>query len=357
MALDNYHCSYYDDGHCVLPPPPQMDWDWELQFHALVGGDAAGARDGIHESAFPAMLGVESPESSSSEASSGGYLQDAVAHWSDRCKRQRVAEAAPPRRPAAATNEDLYCLLQNFWDSSRSGEGGHLFRDLNIMIPECDGSFVSGEDDASGWEQEQEQEQGQGPERGSGSVGVSGAGRRSGSPPPLHGSISSASSRTATTATGQAAAQQLQLQKATSAGAAHAAAQPGRRGNYSSCAQGEAERVVAKQRRQPPSSSRAASTSPRSSLTGKEKKDIGVLYPFAVVKPLGLQGGGAATLNDVNQRILKRPARPVRHPVGHFACSPAAYAHGLGLSGKAVVSLTRIRTAGKGTITIIRTRG
>ncbi|KAG8072586.1 hypothetical protein GUJ93_ZPchr0006g46390 [Zizania palustris] len=359
MALDNYHCSYYDDGHCVLPPPPpQMDWDWELQFDALVGGDAgagAGARGGIHEGAFPAMPGVESPESSSSEASSGAYLQDAVAHWSDRCKRQRVvAEAAPPpRRPAAATNEDLYCLLQNFWDSGSSGEGRRLFHGLNIMIPECGGSFVSGEDDASGWEQ------GQGPERGSGSAGVSGAGRRRGSPPPVHGSISSASSRTATTATGQAAAQQLQLQKATSAGAAHAAAQPGRRGNYSSCAQGKADRVVAnkQERRQPPSSSRAASTSPRSSLTGKEKKDIGVLYPFAVVKPLGLQGGGAATLNDVNQRILKRPARPVRHPVGHFACSPAAYAHGLGLSGKAVVSLTRIRTAGKGTITIIRTRG
>ncbi len=60
------------------------------------------------------VVGLESPESSSSEASSG-YLQDAVAHWSDRCnKRQRMAEAAaPPRRPAAAAaNEDLHCLLQ-----------------------------------------------------------------------------------------------------------------------------------------------------------------------------------------------------------------------------------------------------
>ncbi|KXG31190.1 hypothetical protein SORBI_3004G314100 [Sorghum bicolor] len=89
----------------------------------------------------------------------------------------------------------------------------------------------------------------------------------------------------------------------------------------------------------------------------KEKRGVGVLYPFAVVKPLGLDDGRMTTLDDVNQRILKRPARPVRHPVGPFACGPAVTAHGLGLSGKAVVSLTKIRTGGNGTITIIRTRG
>lgn len=82
----------------------------------------------------------------------------------------------------------------------------------------------------------------------------------------------------------------------------------------------------------------------------------GVLYPFAVIKPLGLDDGCMTTLSDVNERILKRPARPVRHPVGAFACGPVT-AHGLGPSGKAVVSLTKIRTGGKGTITIIRTRG
>jgi hypothetical protein len=94
-------------------------------------------------------------------------------------------------------------------------------------------------------------------------------------------------------------------------------------------------------------------------LSGEEKRDggVGVLYPFAVVKPLGLDDGRMTTLDDVNQRILKRPARPVRHPVGPFACGPAVTAQGLGLSGKAVVSLTKIRTGGKGTITIIRTRG
>uniref|UniRef100_A0A0E0K5S6 Protein XRI1 n=1 Tax=Oryza punctata TaxID=4537 RepID=A0A0E0K5S6_ORYPU len=358
MALDNYH-SYYVDDHFVLPPPPQLDWDWDqLQLHTLGGGGGDAAQDGIHGAFLPAMR-LESPESSSSEASSG-YLQDAVAHWSDRCnKRQRMAEAAPPpRRPAAAAaNEDLHCLLQSFWDSSSSGGEGGLMNDLNIMIPES-GSFVSGdEDDASGWEQEQEQ---MGPISAAVQVPAAQGGGGGGEAAPLlllHNHNSSpASSRTTT---GQGAAQQLQLQKATSAAdAGHAAAgQPGRRGNYS-C---EEHVFVGKQQQQQPSpSSRAASaSSPRrsSSLTGKGKRDTGVLYPFAVVKPLGLEGGGAATLNDVNQRILKRPARPVRHPVGQFACGPAVYAHGLGLSGKAVVSLTRIRTAGKGTITIIRTRG
>ncbi|KAG8059297.1 hypothetical protein GUJ93_ZPchr0002g25633 [Zizania palustris] len=366
MALDNWY-TCYDDGHFVLPPPPpEMDWNfWELELHALVGGNVV-AQDGIQEGAIPAMLGVPSPEEEeeeeeSSEASSGGYyLQDAVARWGDRCKRpRRVPEAeAAPRRPGEATNEDLHCLLQRFWDSG--GDGGDLFHDLNIMIPECGGSFVSGEDNASGWEREREQEQGQGGQSAAASAAAAvqqvSAEQSGGEAGPLPSSASSARAAT----TGQAAAPPLQPQKATSAGAAHAAAQPGRRGNNSSSCAEEAGHVVAEQQRlQPSSSSRAASASPRSSLTGKEKRDTGVLYlyPFAAVKPLGLEGGGAATLDDVNQRILKRPARPVRHPVGQFACSPAVYAHGLGLSGKAVVSLTRIRTAGRGTITIIRTRG
>lgn len=83
-----------------------------------------------------------------------------------------------------------------------------------------------------------------------------------------------------------------------------------------------------------------------------------MLYPFAVVKPLGLDDGRMTTLSDVNKWILKRPSRPVHHPVGPFACGPAVnLARGLGLSGKAVVSLTKITTGGKGTVTIIRTRG
>ncbi|XP_074340215.1 uncharacterized protein LOC141677958 isoform X3 [Apium graveolens] len=74
-----------------------------------------------------------------------------------------------------------------------------------------------------------------------------------------------------------------------------------------------------------------------------------------VVKPGGLEGD--MTLNDINERLLMPPTRPVRHPVGEFACRPVASANGPGLSGKAVVALTKIQTRGRGTITIIRTRG
>eukprot|EP00268_Persea_americana_P036072 TRINITY_DN3556_c0_g1_i4.p1 TRINITY_DN3556_c0_g1~~TRINITY_DN3556_c0_g1_i4.p1 ORF type:complete len:269 (+),score=34.53 TRINITY_DN3556_c0_g1_i4:76-882(+) len=90
--------------------------------------------------------------------------------------------------------------------------------------------------------------------------------------------------------------------------------------------------------------------SKRKNTTGKR-----VAYPFAVVKPGGLEGD--VTLDDINERILMRPTRPVRHPVGQFACHPFVSADGPGLSGKAVVALTRIQTQGRGTVTIIRTKG
>ncbi|XP_042495575.1 protein XRI1-like isoform X2 [Macadamia integrifolia] len=80
-----------------------------------------------------------------------------------------------------------------------------------------------------------------------------------------------------------------------------------------------------------------------------------VVYPFEMVKPGSNEGD--VTLNDINKRMLMRPTRPVMHPVGDFACRPCVTASGLGLSGKAVVALTRIRTRGSGTVTIIRTRG
>ncbi|OWM74423.1 hypothetical protein CDL15_Pgr013327 [Punica granatum] len=81
-----------------------------------------------------------------------------------------------------------------------------------------------------------------------------------------------------------------------------------------------------------------------------------LVYPFALVKPGGTEGD--VTLNDINERILMPPTRPVRHPVGDFACRPTCVSpHGPGLSGKAVVALTRIHTQGRGTITIIRTKG
>ncbi|KAK4264102.1 hypothetical protein QN277_029436 [Acacia crassicarpa] len=89
----------------------------------------------------------------------------------------------------------------------------------------------------------------------------------------------------------------------------------------------------------------------------KRKKRVitKVAYPFALVKPGGREGD--VTLNDINERILMRPTRPVRHPVGDFACRPCVSPEGPGLSGKEVVALTRIHTQGKGTITIIRTKG
>ncbi|XP_074382727.1 uncharacterized protein LOC141724460 isoform X2 [Apium graveolens] len=80
-----------------------------------------------------------------------------------------------------------------------------------------------------------------------------------------------------------------------------------------------------------------------------------VVYPFAVVKPGGIEGD--MTLNDINERISMTPTRPVKHPVGDYACRPIASPHGHGLSGKAVVALTKIQTQGRGTITIIRTKG
>ncbi|XP_042019940.1 uncharacterized protein LOC121767677 isoform X2 [Salvia splendens] len=87
----------------------------------------------------------------------------------------------------------------------------------------------------------------------------------------------------------------------------------------------------------------------------KKRAVAKVVYPFALVKPGGFEGD--ATLNDINERILMPPTRPVRHPVGDFACRPLVSPDGLGLSGKAVVAFTRIHTQGRGTITIVRTRG
>lgn len=88
---------------------------------------------------------------------------------------------------------------------------------------------------------------------------------------------------------------------------------------------------------------------------GKPKLATPVAYPFAVVKPCGVEGD--VTLNDINQRISMPPARPIQHPVGDYAKPPSVASSGSGLSGKAVVALTKIHTEGKGTITIMRTKG
>ena len=81
-----------------------------------------------------------------------------------------------------------------------------------------------------------------------------------------------------------------------------------------------------------------------------------VARPFTVVKPGGADG--SVTLADINEWILTPPARPVQHPVGEFACPPREAAGSRPApSGKAVAGFTRLRTAGRGTITIVRTRG
>ncbi|KAG6517719.1 uncharacterized protein LOC122056063 [Zingiber officinale] len=74
-----------------------------------------------------------------------------------------------------------------------------------------------------------------------------------------------------------------------------------------------------------------------------------VMCPFAVVKP------DDVTLEDINARFLRRPQRSVRHSA--TATGVHKRRQGMpGLSGKAVVAATRIRTGGRGTITIIKTK-
>ncbi|PIA63757.1 hypothetical protein AQUCO_00201239v1 [Aquilegia coerulea] len=79
-----------------------------------------------------------------------------------------------------------------------------------------------------------------------------------------------------------------------------------------------------------------------------------VAYPFDMVKPDGIKGH--VTLSEINERIMMRPKRPVRHPVGDLGCSPCVFSTGFGPSGKAVVAITRIHTQGRGTVIIIKTR-
>lgn len=95
--------------------------------------------------------------------------------------------------------------------------------------------------------------------------------------------------------------------------------------------------------------------------SGKRSRKAGltVVRPFSVVKPGPRGVDGLETLADINERILTPSARPVRHPVGEFASAPRASAGGdrPAPSGKAVTGFTRLHTAGKGTITVIRSSG
>ncbi|XP_074294199.1 uncharacterized protein LOC141622013 [Silene latifolia] len=90
-------------------------------------------------------------------------------------------------------------------------------------------------------------------------------------------------------------------------------------------------------------------------LNRKRSIPTKMVYPFGIVKPGGKEGD--ITLKDINRTILMPPTRPLKHPVGDYASRSVLSMNGPGLSGKAIVGLTRIHTRGRGTITIIRTKG
>ncbi|MED6143272.1 hypothetical protein PIB30_004776 [Stylosanthes scabra] len=105
----------------------------------------------------------------------------------------------------------------------------------------------------------------------------------------------------------------------------------------------------------PPSSSHANEASV--SRGGEWKK---IAYPFEIVKAGGVEEG-ETTLKDINKQMLMSPSKPIPHPVANlsnthpYACISAR--NGYGISGKVVTALTRIHTQGRGSITIIRTKG
>lgn len=76
-----------------------------------------------------------------------------------------------------------------------------------------------------------------------------------------------------------------------------------------------------------------------------------VAYPFALVKPSGMQGD--ITLKDINERIM---AAPIKTGLQGKCERSEEYACSSPFSGRPVVALTKIHTEGKGTITIMRTR-
>lgn len=243
-------------------------------------------------------LVMESPLSSLSSEASTGYLQDAVTEWSDRCKR---------RKTTTATSTAVFCPkdfefelpshgfddhLQGFWDSSTC----HKEDDpLNFLLQD-NNSYNNNHKVALDPLKEEEEK------KDNGVVAhhpTKNQHEEKEQPKPSHQFTT---------------LKQLALKE-----------------------------------------SNIESSSTMKASKKEKKQAMGVVYPFAVVKPGGLEE--EVTLEDINERLLMRPSRPVRHPVGEFACLPCVSGDGPGLSGKAVVGLTRIHTQGRGTITIIRTRG
>lgn len=73
-----------------------------------------------------------------------------------------------------------------------------------------------------------------------------------------------------------------------------------------------------------------------------------IVYPFAFIKPCGVLGD--TTLKDINRRIHNPPKPKPEEDATAYPTSA--------FSGKPVVGKTKIQTeGGKGSITIMRTRG
>ncbi|ONK56231.1 uncharacterized protein A4U43_C10F5470 [Asparagus officinalis] len=78
-----------------------------------------------------------------------------------------------------------------------------------------------------------------------------------------------------------------------------------------------------------------------------------VAYPFALIKPCGVQGD--VTLRDINQRIHAPPPSRSKNKMDD---DPSSSFPTSAFSGKPVVLKTKIHTeGGKGSITIMRTKG
>ncbi|RHN68083.1 hypothetical protein MtrunA17_Chr3g0109931 [Medicago truncatula] len=107
--------------------------------------------------------------------------------------------------------------------------------------------------------------------------------------------------------------------------------------------------------------------SPHRSCASRELKENGasisrgqwkkIAYPFELVKPGGVEG--ETTIKDINHQMMMSPSKPIPHPVAveDYGTHSCISNRGYGISGKEVAALTRIQTRGRGSITIIRTKG
>ncbi|CAM6037747.1 unnamed protein product [Sphagnum compactum] len=107
-----------------------------------------------------------------------------------------------------------------------------------------------------------------------------------------------------------------------------------------------------------PFSSQPSTPVNRTTAVKKLNLSMPVAYPFTLVKPLGIEGD--VTLMDINQLISTPPRSALisNSSVSSSDQQPNTKVdYRVGLSGKSVVTRTRICTEGNGTITILRTKG